>query len=410
MSAASAEEAAFVEALPKEVQNGLNFVSSLLVVLFGFALRRVGLIRDEHIPGMQALTFTFCLPMLVLIVLWSMELRLELLKVLGFSTVIHGSWFLMAWVLVQTRAARPSERGFLAMALTGSGLDYVYPVLLGSDRFGMDSVGMVAMYDLGGNMPVNIIMYSLMASLYAPAHFMESQEEAPVEVAISAVSSHETTSELRPRPRAATSDTLAADDAQGPAPCAVGITSEDVAVQVLPSVSSSESDASQQSKSPVESQSKTGAKRVLDLAKPITRNPVIYSVLVGLSLNILEVPLYPLPVRAVRGLVACYPPLLYALLGVSLRFDLGRRSYGLVARALLFRIVLCSAVVIFVRYVLPLDNKARGVLTVCAVSPIAAPFIMYSAQFGYRMDQSAMTYNLSAMISMLVMNVIVRFA
>merc|ERR1711920_249713 len=96
-----------------------------------------------------------------------------------------------------------------------------------------------------------------------------------------------------------------------------------------------------------------------------------------------------------------FGPLLYAIVGAELQFDLGFSSYGVVLRVLLSR-WLCNAVGIGIVRLLPwgLSPPIRGALTLCMMTPLPSTFIMYTGLYGYRRDQSAVMYSVSAVASL----------
>jgi predicted permease len=149
--------------------------------------------------------------------------------------------------------------------------------------------------------------------------------------------------------------------------------------------------------------------KVKYLLTPAVKTPVLWGVFVGIVLNLMQIPFYPLPAMALKALTGAFPPLLYFLLGASIRFNLSWDAYGTVLRVLVARSVMCAMAVAFVRFVWPLDERTKSILTLCIAAPIATTFIMFSGQHGYRMDVVAMIKNLSDIMSLIVLNVLVSF-
>lgn len=140
------------------------------------------------------------------------------------------------------------------------------------------------------------------------------------------------------------------------------------------------------------------------------RNPMIWSGVIGLLLNRLEIPRYPLPLRATNSLMGAFPPLLYAFVGANLRFDLSWESYGTISRALVTRWAMCGVVAAVGRNCWPVDEQVRGVLTLCVVAPVSASFVMWTAKYKYPLDQASMLFNVSAIVSLLTMSLIAPVA
>merc|ERR1712080_565959 len=100
-----------------------------------------------------------------------------------------------------------------------------------------------------------------------------------------------------------------------------------------------------------------------------------------------------------------FAPLLYAIVGSDLRFNLGSASYRVVLNVLVCRWLLNLVGIAVVR-LMPwgLDARARGVMTLLMLTPLPSMFIMYTGLYGYRADKAAVIYNLSAISSLFALN------
>eukprot|EP00437_Effrenium_voratum_P060399 CAMPEP_0181508914 /NCGR_PEP_ID=MMETSP1110-20121109/60038_1 /TAXON_ID=174948 /ORGANISM="Symbiodinium sp., Strain CCMP421" /LENGTH=374 /DNA_ID=CAMNT_0023638383 /DNA_START=38 /DNA_END=1162 /DNA_ORIENTATION=- len=371
MSAASEEELQFLQELPIVIRDSMDVISNLLVVLLCFVLRKSALIKDEHLPGIAAMTFKVCLPALVLTVLWSANLRAELFQAIGWSALVSVAWILLVTLLVQLPIFPMAERGFMAMATSGVGIAYVIPVVLGSEKFSPDDVGFAAMFDVGGNMLVGICYYGVMNSIYASAN------------------------------PTALKDTK---DEEAPATPPAGTIAM---VSELPVRTTSEPPTAHRSEATeVTSTSRELLRRCQELSIRLFTNPLICALFGGVMLNLCQVPLYPVPVQALRALSGAFPPLLYAFLGATLKFKLGRKSYGMVGRALFFRLCLCLSMFSLIKYVLPLEDPMSSVLALTTVCPMASTFLMYAIQSGYA-EEAAITYSLAAILSIVILKLLV---
>eukprot|EP00437_Effrenium_voratum_P011252 CAMPEP_0181425640 /NCGR_PEP_ID=MMETSP1110-20121109/15262_1 /TAXON_ID=174948 /ORGANISM="Symbiodinium sp., Strain CCMP421" /LENGTH=358 /DNA_ID=CAMNT_0023548831 /DNA_START=38 /DNA_END=1114 /DNA_ORIENTATION=- len=355
MSAASEEELQFLQELPIVIRDSMDVISNLLVVLLCFVLRKSALIKDEHLPGIAAMTFKVCLPALVLTVLWSANLRAELFQAIGWSALVSVAWILLVTLLVQLPV----------------GIAYVIPVVLGSEKFSPDDVGFAAMFDVGGNMLVGICYYGVMNSIYASAN------------------------------PTALKDTK---DEEAPATPPAGTIAM---VSELPVRTTSEPPTAHRSEATeVTSTSRELLRRCQELSIRLFTNPLICALFGGVMLNLCQVPLYPVPVQALRALSGAFPPLLYAFLGATLKFKLGRKSYGMVGRALFFRLCLCLSMFSLIKYVLPLEDPMSSVLALTTVCPMASTFLMYAIQSGYA-EEAAITYSLAAILSIVILKLLV---
>lgn len=365
--------------MPLELRTRLDFVSNICILLFAFVLRRLGLVKAEHLPGMQALTFTFCLPALIFVVTWTVELHSELFSVVMLSAFTHAAW--AGLVACFVRRCAPQNRGLYSMAMTGGSMAFVFATVLRSERLGAQAVAVVAMWELGGNMPTALVFHGASASAYAP--------QVDDDGAASSSLRSGSTSSARVRPSKASASVLPATSPEQVLPVVIGAPSrggDAPAAEGRGGVSA--------------------AATCVQLVKPCLRNLVLYAMIVGVTLNLLQVPVYPLPARAAQSLMGAFPPLLYAFLGANLRFDLGPDGYALVARVIAARFAMCVPLALLVRLAAPLSERIRGVIVLCLAAPIASSFLMYSAQYGYRMDRNVMVYNVSALVALIVLTLL----
>lgn len=371
---------AWEQRMPKDLQANIDFVSNMGIVVLAFVLRKIGVVRAEHLPGMQLLAFTFGLPAVVFGVTWSVTIDATLISIFLAAVLTHTLWALA--VSVTVRCMDIKHRGLYSMAMTAGSMAFVYPQITRSARFGHQSAAIVVMWELGGNMAIATIFYGISASAYAPVPAAETEGASLAEDAARAAT-------VRARANAPQPTVL---------PVVVGMPAE------LPD----ERGGGLSSRSGFASDVAAGLMHCRQGAGPVLRNPVIYAAFAGLALNAMGVPVYPLPARSVQALGSSFPPLLYAFLGANLRFDLSRDAYGTVMRVLFARWVACVPVALFIWYALPLSSESRGVFVLCVAAPIASSFCMYASKYGYQMDQCAMIYNLCCIASLIVMALLIE--
>lgn len=374
---------AWEKSMPKELQANVDFVSNMGIVVLAFVFRKMGVLKDDHLSGMQLLAFTFGLPAVVFGVTWSVAIDSTLVSVFLSAALTHALWAFA--VSMAVRCVDVRHRGLYSMAMTGGSMAFVYPQLLRSARFGPQGAAIVVMWELGGNMAMANVFYGLSASAYAPVPTGEAEVSslaAPVEEGRRAAAVRARTAVPQP----------------SVLPVVVG----------MPADVPDEQGGGLTARSGFASHVADGLLQCRQAAGPVVRSPVIWAAFAGLTLNALGVPVYPLPARSVQSLSSSFPPLLYAFLGANLRFDLSRDGYGTVARVLLARWVACVPVVLLVWYVLPLNSEARAVFVICVSAPIASSFCMFSSKYGYQMDQCVMIYNLCCIVSLVVMALLVE--
>jgi len=372
--------------MPVELRTRLDFVSNLSILLFAFALRKIGLVRPEHTPGMQALTFTFCLPAIIFLVTWTVELRSELLSVVLISALTNLVW--AGLVACFVRRCTPQNRGLYSMATTGGSMSFVFATVLRSERLGAEAAAIVAMWELGGNMAVAVVFHGISASAYAP---QVDDDADSTTSSLHRLSSSESVATIRPSKTAAS--VLPVVSPEQVLPVVIGV----------PSVDGGGVQARKHSSAERLALALAGGAKLL---QPALRNPVMYAMLLGITLNLSGVPVYPLPARAAQSLMGAFPPLLYAFLGANLRFDLGPEGYALVAKVITARLAACAPLALLARFALPLSERMCGVIVLCLAAPIASSFLMYSAQYGYRMDQNVMVFNVSALVALILLTML----
>lgn len=263
------------------------------------------------------------------------------------------------------------------MALCCNSIPFAYPALLRSDRFGAETVAVAVMVELGGNIWYCNIYYTLVGRLFAPS--MKKFDDANVQ----AYSPSE--------------DKL--QSAQGAPPFTLfGVSAND---QQPPSTSDSPTiDQVSQSggSTPAESKAASKEPRVLAL---LAKNMLLWAIFVGLLLNVTGVPYFAVPGKSLEMLGAMAVPLLYAIVGADLRFDLGLESYGVVMRVLICR-WLCNGVAVGIVRLVPwgVSTRIQGAVTLCMLTPLPSTFVLYTGLYGYRSDQAAVMYSVSAIVSL----------
>lgn len=369
----------FEGSMPHDLLTHLDFVSSLLIIVLSYAFHKMGLMKDVHIPGLRAATFTFALPALNLSLLWKADITSEVAIVLIMSLVTSTCSMILALGL--SLLAHPINRGFYAMALCGNSIAFVYPTLLSSDRFGAETVPVAIMLELGGNVWVANIYMALVGRVFVPS----SKKDDDVKV----------------KPYLPSGDDL--QSAQGVPPFtqfgAVGgdqqlsCPSDTIALDQVSSSCGSTS---------VEPPDTTKAPSVLVL---LARNVLLWAIFVGLLLNVSGAPYLAVPGKSLEMLGTMFGPLLYAIIGTELKFDLGFASYGVVMRVLVCR-WLCNGVAVGVVRLLPwgVSHQIQGALTLCMLTPLPSTFVMYTGLYGYRSDQAAVMYSIAAVVSLAVIS------
>eukprot|EP00929_Paragymnodinium_shiwhaense_P051749 TRINITY_DN25999_c0_g1_i1.p1 TRINITY_DN25999_c0_g1~~TRINITY_DN25999_c0_g1_i1.p1 ORF type:complete len:399 (+),score=43.81 TRINITY_DN25999_c0_g1_i1:151-1347(+) len=386
--------------LPQELRQHLDFVGNVLIIALGFVLRRAGLVTEGHLSGIRTLTFTFCLPALLISIMWTTEIRQELVAILGFSFMTQALW--ISFVLVMVRFLPEEHRGFYALTASANSLAYVYPVLMQYERFSEQATAMVVLWELGGNLAVAVIFYGVVANAYSPQAEEEGKQFLPA--APKKISRTLTVSDLDKRPavvgKRSRTSTLG------------GLTELSSAASVLPVGEDGMPCSPTQDKLAQREGNqyfRTVAGKGAAFLVPLIRSPMIWTAVVGLSLGLAGVPYTSVPGKSLNALAAAFPACLYVLVGCCLEFDIGGSGYGLVFKALLSRWLCNGLVICLVRFAYPLTEEAKAVLTLCVISPIASPYLYYAGLYGYSSGQTAMAYNVAAVTSLFAMTLVAPY-
>lgn len=462
--------------VPDFLKTHMDFINNLLIVVIGFVLRSRGIIQEKHLPGMQLMTFTFCLPSVVFNVAWSSVIETTMMKVLFVSAVTNCLWVL--FVVFFLRITNPRQKGMFFMTSCAAAMPFVYPVVLQSPRFEEKGAAIVLMWEFGGNLMVAFVLFGIIGQKYAPVSIRKVSEDilndldlvldpahVTLEDAVPEVSMagqkpgkrsrHGTEEEVQsftevsspmsgggtPAARRTTADATTMGDGetemadQNRRISAPAIMSAAEAARVSTLAQSNEGDGfdgvapsvlgngdgeaaaappvAPMASDDVESQDPSVRSRVLlsvtqfaQLVAPGLKTPVVMAAVVGLCLNALSVPMYPLPARAAEAFMSAFPPLLYSFVGANLRFNLGKESYFFIAKALCCRLCICAIVAFTGRFLWPVDDNTKGVLTLCVSAPTAISFILWTARYEYPLDQASMLFNMSAVSSLMIMSLI----
>jgi predicted permease len=372
----------FEGSVPGDLLAHLDFISSLTIIGLSFVFRQLGLLKDEHVPGLRLATFNFALPALNLSLLWKANITLEIAIVLfvGLVSSLITAGIAMGFAYM----ARPDNRGFYAMALCGNAVSFVYPALLGSDRLGAGTITAAVMMELGGNLWMANIYYAVVGRAFAPS----SKKMDGMVSDSPSVDSLESAPHAPPVTQFGSANAPQSPDDSG-CPFSDHIAQSEPASSGPPS-------AKQQgvSKEP----------RVVAL---LTRNVLLWAIAIGFILNVTGAPYYAIPGKSLQMLGVMFGPLLYAIVGAELQFNLGASSYGVVLRVLLSR-WLCNAVAVGIVRLLPwgLSPPIRGALTLCMIAPLPSTFVMYTGLYGYRRDQAAVMYSVSAVASLAALSLL----
>lgn len=391
-----------------DVRSHMDFAANACLVLAAYAMRYTGYMKDEHIAGLKFLTFGVSLPVVLCSVLWTAEFKASLLIVGGLSMLVHALIPLVVYVMY-CRVKPNERRGYMAMATQGCGLPFSYQAILST--LGPEGLTAACLWEIGGNLWLVIIGNGIVASLFKPpADNYECKEtltegtgEQPEVIGQTVRQRCESAPEFSslgvPNP----------DNKQEPRPKLVPMSSHHnlsinaADLEAMANVLDGSSSVTGVSRQALRS---AGAgKKCWQVLEPIFKLPLLWGVVAGIGLNVCQVPFHYMPIKVMHILAQCFPPLLYILLGSVLQFRLGREEYIIVLQALACRWLLLGSIAAAVWFS-TLDKLVRGVVILCLATPVSTTFLIYAAEFGYNAQRIAMTYNISAVFSVLLIHVL----
>lgn len=393
--------------MPAELRPHVDFVCNSLVIVLGYTLKRVGLLKEEHVSGIRALTFWVCLPMMLCRVLWTAQLDSSLLLVAVISAVTQC--IVVALASTCMLFADFKNQGFYMSSVLGCGLAYSYDVLLNSAH-AETAMATSLLWDLGGNIWLAVVVQGIIAGLFAPP----SEEEADISAKPLHRANPETTLRNRSSSDVGTSlppNTIGVQDTLASEGVGTGGRQPGIALQTdeeqpsLPRIArmhSVSADVVKHVANGLTSRA-TPSRRISGLLCTVLQMPLLWGAFAGLLLCVAGVPAHPVPLRLLNTLAGAFPPLLYVLLGISLQFNLGRDFYGQVAKALLFRWSICAIMIFIVRQY-PVEPATKWVMTLSFACPLPTTAIVYTDQFNHPMPRVIMTYNIAALASVMAIH------
>lgn len=143
--------------LPPSVTQSLIL---FLLMAAGFGAGKAGVLRGETIKVLSKFLVEFTLPALIIMSMqrpFSMELRDQALRILGFSAVFYALTIPLSYLLCAGyRKASPAEKGVHRFAMSFSNVGFMgFPVA--ESLLGRDSLFIVSIY----NIPFQILAFSL---------------------------------------------------------------------------------------------------------------------------------------------------------------------------------------------------------------------------------------------------------
>ncbi|MHA8065731.1 AEC family transporter [Aquirufa sp. ROCK2-A2] len=142
--------------------------------------------------------------------------------------------------------------------------------------------------------------------------------------------------------------------------------------------------------------------------KKVFSLPPFLAMLIGLSINLLHIPV-PLFISEVIGVVAKgNKPLVLLLMGIYFSIRLPKSAYFKVFKVLGFRYALGLTAGFILYYLVPFDQHYRNMLLICIILPAGMTLITYSDELEFNTSIAAALVNFSMLISFSLMWILVN--
>ncbi|HOU14676.1 MAG TPA: AEC family transporter [Anaerolineae bacterium] len=145
--------------------------------------------------------------------------------------------------------------------------------------------------------------------------------------------------------------------------------------------------------------------KTMDAVKKVLLFFPMHAFVVGLLLNIGNIPLRGLPADLVNALAAVNSPLMLLGLGIYLELDISRQERKVVAVNMVYRYIVGALIALLVLWLLPYRGPLRAVMFLFPLMPCALSSLLYSVEQGLNPRLAAMLISASMLISLVVLTV-----
>jgi predicted permease len=146
--------------------------------------------------------------------------------------------------------------------------------------------------------------------------------------------------------------------------------------------------------------SKNPLKHVL---KKIFTLPPFQAMLIGLALNIFQVPVLPLAVDIIDTIAKGNKPMVLLLMGIYFSVRLPKQAFAKVFQVLGLRYTLGLSIGLLLYFTVPFEFQYRNMLLICLILPAGMTLITYSDELNFDTGIAAAIVNFSMLISFMIM-------
>lgn len=137
--------------------------------------------------------------------------------------------------------------------------------------------------------------------------------------------------------------------------------------------------------------------------KKIFTLPPFQAMLIGLSCNIFQIPVFPLAIDIIDTIAKGNKPMVLLLMGIYFSIRLPKVAFAKVFQVLGLRYLLGLSIGLILYYTVPFEFQYRNMLLICLILPAGMTLITYSDELNFDTGIAAAIVNFSMLISFIIM-------
>lgn len=151
------------------------------------------------------------------------------------------------------------------------------------------------------------------------------------------------------------------------------------------------------------SSNRNGKISIKAILKKIVSLPPVTGMIIGLTVNIFNIPIPSIFFDALQVLGSANKSLVLLLMGIYLSFELNKAQMVAISKLLVIRYTIGILMVIALYYFLPAHTLMQSVLIICVALPLGMTILPFSDELNYDSRIAGTTINLSLIISFVLM-------
>lgn len=142
---------------------------------------------------------------------------------------------------------------------------------------------------------------------------------------------------------------------------------------------------------------------ILHVCKKIFTLPPFQAMMIGLALNVFQMPVLPLAIDIIDTIAKGNKPMVLLLMGIYFSVRLPKESFAKVFQVLGLRYALGLSIGLLLYYTVPFEFQYRNMLLICLILPAGMTLITYSEELNFDTGIAAALVNFSMLISFIIM-------